>query len=81
MAESTNQQMTVPPDQGWQWAFSYLRQDIQELRAEGREFQAEVRAEFRELRSEMNRRMDRHFAVTISTLVAIGGVLAALIKL
>ena len=77
MAESTDTRMTVPPDQGWQWAFSYLRQDIQDLRAEIRE----VRNEMRELQADLNRRLDRHFTLTITTMVAIGGVLAALIRL
>lgn len=70
MAETTDQQVPPPPGEGWQWAFSYLRQDMQDLRTE-----------IRELRAEMNRRMDRTLTMTISTTVAIGGVLAALIKL
>lgn len=95
MAEATDQQVHPPPGEGWQWAFSYLRQDIQDLRAEMREFQAEIRAEMRELRTEMrefkaevreqltemNRRIDRHFSITITTMIGIGAVLAALIKL
>ena len=70
MTESSEQQAAVPAGEGWQWAFSYLRQDMQDLRTE-----------IRELRAEMNRRMDRTLTMTISTTVAIGGVLAALIKL
>ncbi len=70
MAETTDQQVPTPPGEGWQWAFSYLRQDMQDLRTE-----------IRELRTEMNRRMDRTLTVTISTTVGIGAMLAALIKL
>ena len=77
MAETTDQQMHPPPGEGWQWAFSYLRQDIQDLRAEMREFRAEVREQL----AEMNRRIDRHFSITITTMIGIGAVLAALIKL
>jgi len=84
MAEPTEQQMGVPPGEGWQWAFSYLRQDVLDLRAEFRtlrremqEFRAEIRAEI----AEMNRRIDRHFSWSVATTLAVGGLLAALIKL
>ena len=70
MTDSSEQQAVAPPGEGWQWAFSFLRQDIQDLRAE-----------IRDLRAEMNRRLDRQFTITISTMIAIGGMLAALIKL
>jgi len=77
MAETTEQQPAVPLGEGWQWAFSYLRQDLQDLRAEMREFKAEVREQL----TELNRRMDRLFTWSVTTTLAVGGLLAALIKL
>ncbi|MFC1525466.1 hypothetical protein ACFL6X_01495 [Candidatus Latescibacterota bacterium] len=56
MAETNDQRSPVPAEPGWQWAFSYLRQDMQDLRTE-----------IRELRAEINRRMDRTLTVTVST--------------
>lgn len=73
MADTSEHQMTVPPGEGWQWAFSYLRQDILDIRTELRAMRAEI--------LEVGRRVDRVQTVTITTIVAIGGVLAALIKL
>jgi len=73
MAETTEQQPAVPPGEGWQWVLSYVRQDIQDLRMEIRDLRSQM--------TEMGRRFDRHFTITITTMLAIGGLLGTLIKL
>ena len=43
----------APAPDDMHWGITYLREDIQDIRAESREFRAEVKAEFAEVRKEM----------------------------
>ena len=76
MPEPTDQTPENVPTHSWQWAMSYLREDIQDLRNDTREIHKRI--------DDANRRMDTRFnwaiGTTLSTTVAILGVMAALTK-
>ncbi len=75
MSESTDPPTrAVPPTPGeMPWVISYLRDDIQDLRVQ-------IRAGHDRI-DETNKRMDTYFLWIMGTLVAITGVLIAVIKL
>ncbi|MFH1567938.1 MAG: hypothetical protein ABIL09_08040 [Gemmatimonadota bacterium] len=70
VTDSQGNRAMPPPAESWQWAFQYLREDNQELRAEMRELRRELMAEIRGTRN-----------WTLTSMLALGGILAALIKL
>jgi len=70
VADNPGSQSMPPATETWQWAFSYLREDIQDLRTEMRELRREVTAELRSTRT-----------WTLMGMLAMGSILAALIKL
>jgi len=74
------------------WGINYLREDIQDLRAEHREFRADVKAEFAAVRREMqdayarlDAKIDSRFHLLLIAMIGLNGMLAglmtALIKL
>ncbi|MDE3258006.1 MAG: hypothetical protein OYM47_09255 [Gemmatimonadota bacterium] len=90
MAETTDPQAAPTPD-NTHWGVAYLREDLQDLRLQLREDVKDLRqlnAETNKRIDETNRRIDRtneligsRFAWLITTMVALAGILAALIKL
>ena len=79
MSESTDPPTrAVPPTPGeMPWVISYLRDDIQDLR---QDLRVQIRAVHERI-DETNKRMDTYFLWIMGTLVAITGVLIAVIKL
>jgi hypothetical protein len=70
------------------WGINYLREDIQDIRAEARESRADAKADHAALRVEIGslreallRRLDSRFYLTMGMMVTMIGVLAALMKL
>jgi septal ring factor EnvC (AmiA/AmiB activator) len=90
MAETTKPQAAPDPD-NTHWGVAYLREDLQDLRQQMREDSKDLRQQIAETNrriDETNRRIDRtneligsRFAWLITTMVALAGILAALIKL
>lgn len=90
MAESTDPQAAPAPD-NTHWGVAYLREDLQDLRLQLREDVKDLRQQIVETNKridETNRRIDRtneligsRFAWLITTMVALAGILAVLIKL
>ena len=83
MAESTDPQAAPAPD-NTHWGVAYLREDLQDLRLQLREDVKDLRQQI----AETNKCIDRtneligsRFAWLITTMVALSGILAALIKL
>ena len=74
------------------WGINYLREDIQDLRAENREFRADTKAEFAAVRQEMQElrkesqggiarlegKLDARFHLLLGVTVTLNGMLAAL---
>ena len=90
MTESSNPQPRPAPEE-LHWGISYLREDIQDLRNQigavhhridetNRSLGEQIQAVHRRI-DETNKRMDAHFIWTMTTLVAITGILIAVIKL
>lgn len=81
MAETTDQPTPPITPESWQWAFTYLRENVQDIRADMRELRSEVRTGF----GEVNRRIDTRFGWTITAILAVAalmsGLMTALIKL
>ncbi len=94
MAETPESQPTSAPD-NTHWGVAYLREDLQDLRQQMREDSQDLRQQIREdvkdLRQqiaetnkridETNKRIDSRFAWLITTMVALTGILIAVIKL
>ena len=64
MAETTDQPTSPVTPETWQWAFSYLRQDIQEIRTDLRELRGRIghpgqkpKARIRELDQQLSARI------------------------
>ncbi|MDE2998241.1 MAG: hypothetical protein OXU79_04090 [Gemmatimonadota bacterium] len=83
MAESTDPQAAPAPD-NTHWGVACLREDLQDLRLQLREDVKDLRQQI----AETNKCIDRtneligsRFAWLITTMVALAGILAALIKL
>lgn len=72
MTENPNPQSRPAPED-LHWGISYLRGDIQDLRNQIGVVHQRI--------DESNKRMDSHFMWTMTTLVAITGILIAVIKL
>lgn len=103
MAETTDQPTPPITPESWQWAFSYLREDVQDIRTDLRELRAEIRqglsevsqrpgdrgvetnhqvsSRLTECDKQLLRHIDTRFTWTITTMLAIAGLMAALIKL
>jgi septal ring factor EnvC (AmiA/AmiB activator) len=91
MAEPTDPQEATPSPDNTHWGVAYLREDLQDLRQQMREDSKDLRQQIAETNrriDETNRRIDRtneligsRFAWLITTMVALAGILAALIKL
>ena len=90
MTESSNPQPRPAPEE-LHWGISYLREDIQDLRNQigavhhriaetNRSLGEQIQAVHRRI-DETNKRMDAHFMWTMTALVAITGILIAVIKL
>ena len=94
MTETTDPQATPAPD-NTHWGVAYLREDLQDLRQQMREDSKNLRLQIAETNrriDETNKRIDEtnqslglridsRFAWAITTMVALTGILAALIKL
>ncbi len=96
MAETSNPQSSRPqPPEEFHWAVSYLREDIQDMRNEIRGTNSRI-DEFNRSLSEridgtnrridekyelLTRRLDTRFALMMTTMVALAGVMVAVIKL
>ena len=90
MAETTDPQAASAPD-NTHWGVAYLREDLQDLRLQLREDVKDLRQQIAETNKridETNNRINRtneligsRFAWLITTMVALAGILAALIKL
>ena len=96
MTESSNPEPdrpNTPPD--LHWGISYLREDIQDMRQDIKDARHESRTENRETNermdarfaevneriAEVNRRVDSRFALLMTLMMAMTGVLLAAIKL
>ena len=93
MAETPESQAASAPD-NTHWGVAYLREDLQDLRQQIREDSQDLRQQIREdvkdLRQqiteinkridETNKRIDSRFAWLITTMVALTGILIAVIK-
>ena len=83
-ADSREAQPRPAPDE-MHWGINYLREDIQDLRAENREFRADTKAEFAAVRREMQdsiarleSKLDARFHLLLGVTVTLNGMLAAL---
>ena len=76
MAETTESQATTSDD-NTHWGIAYLREDLQDIRLQMREDSKELRLQI----VETNKRIDSRFTYLITTMVAIAGILIAVIKL
>ena len=76
MAETTESQATTSED-NTHWSIAYLREDLQDIRLQMREDSKELRLQI----VETNKRIDSRFTYLITTMVAIAGILIAVIKL
>lgn len=92
MTEASTPQPS-PSSEQLPWGISYLREDIQDLRQEMRDNTQEVRQEVQGVRQEMrqeiqdlrqeigavHRHIDSRFAWTITTVIALGGLMVTLL--
>lgn len=81
VADNPRNQSILPTAETWQWAFSYLREDIQNLRSTVKEDIQDLRTELRELRRELTAEIRSTRTWTLTGMLAMGSILAALIKL
>ena len=84
MAESTGSGTppSIPPED-MHWGFSYLREDIQDVRQEFRGQIQDLRSDIQGARQdmrEMQKQINTRFNVTIATMVTLAVGIAALIK-
>jgi len=73
-----------PASEELHWGISYLREDIQDLRQETRHVRQELNGRIDETNKRIddtNRRIDSRFAVLLTAMIAMTGVLLAAIKL
>ena len=66
------------------WMISYLREDIQDIKQELREIRNEIKENSRimdERILDRHKTINRHQAWTIGTIIAVGGLIAALMKI
>ena len=61
------------PPEDFRWGISYLREDIQDLRQDVRAIHGRI--------DETNRRIDSRFAVLMTTMIALTGIVVAVIKI
>lgn len=76
MAETPESEATTSAD-NTHWGIAYLREDLQDIRLQMREDSKELRLQM----IETNKRIDSRFTYLITTMVAIAGILIAVIKL
>ena len=76
MAETPESEATTSAD-NTHWGIAYLREDLQDLRLQMREDSKELRVQT----VQTNKRIDSRFTYLITTMVAIAGILIAVIKL
>ena len=84
MAESTDPTSRSPAPEELHWGISYLREDIQDLRQDLRQQISAVHNRIDETNKridETNKCIDLHFRWLMTTLVAVAGVIIAVIKL
>ena len=87
--------MRPPPPEDLHWGIAYLHEDIQDIRNEIRGVNSRIDERFdvtnqrleeinRSLSGrleETNRRLDSRFALTVTPMMALGGVLVAILKI
>lgn len=83
MDETPESQTPSSPD-NTHWGIAYLREDLQDIRLQMREDTKELRLQIAETNKridETNKLLESRFIWTITTMVAIAGILIAVIKL
>ena len=83
MAETPKSQTPSSPD-NTHWGIAYLREDLQDMRQQMREDTKELRVQMTETNKridETNKILESRFIWLITTMVAITGILIAVIKL
>lgn len=83
MAETPESQAASTPD-NTHWGVAYLREDLQDLRQQMREDVKDLRQQIAETNKridETNKLIESRFAWLITTMVALTGILIAVIKL
>lgn len=83
MAETPESQTPSSPD-NTHWGIAYLREDLQDIRLQMREDTKELRVQIAETNKridETNKLLESRFIWIITTMVAIAGILIAVIKL
>ena len=103
MAQTTDQPTPSFPPESWQWAFSFLREDVQDIRTDLREVRARIDETNQQLGAridrtnqqlgaridetnqqlgdridELGRRMTVMFTWTLTTMLALSGLMAGL---
>ena len=88
MAEPTDPQEATPSPDNTHWGVAYLREDLQDLRQQMREDNKDLRQQMAEtnqridgINESLGQRIDSRFAWSITTMVALAGILIAVIKL
>lgn len=87
MAKITDSDTPTPPPEDMHWGFSYLREDIQDMRQEfrgqiqeGRKETQQLRQEFQVEMRDLRKDMATRFNYTIGAMVTLAAGIAALIK-
>ncbi|MBI2503930.1 MAG: hypothetical protein HYW07_11945 [Candidatus Latescibacteria bacterium] len=90
MPETPQSPSSSQPPAEFHWGISYLREDFQNLRTDFQNLRTEVRAEIQDLRAEIrgvhvriddgNKRQDTHFRWLLTTMIALAGVIIAVLK-
>ena len=89
MSETSNPQASTPqPPEEFHWAVTYLREDIQDIRNEIRGVHGRIDETNRSLGQRIDekhelltKRLDNRFALLMATMVALAGVIVAVIKI
>ena len=89
MSETSNPQASTPqPPEEFHWAVTYLREDIQDIRNEIRGVHGRIDETNRSLGQRIDekhelltKRLDNRFALLMTTMVALAGVIVAVIKI
>lgn len=89
MSETSNPQASNPqPPEEFHWAVTYLREDIQNIRNEIRGVHGRIDETNRSLGQRIDgkhelltKRLDNRFALLMTTMVALAGVIVAVIKI
>ena len=89
MSETSNPQASTPqPPEEFHWAVTYLREDIQDIRNEIRGVHGRIDETNRSLGQRINekhelltKRLDNRFALLMTAMVALAGVIVAVIKI